>query len=63
MSMSLAQLVTVASEGGHDALPMNANWYFVIAMVLFLLALGVTWSFRGAANKVRGSGKASGGHH
>ena len=63
MSMSLAQVFSVASEAAHGSLPMSANWYFAIAFALFLLALGVTWSFRGTASKVRGQRKGTGGHH
>ncbi|MCA0337667.1 MAG: hypothetical protein LCH66_12505 [Actinobacteria bacterium] len=45
MSMN-ALVALVAEEGGHEALPMPPLSYGLIALVLFALLLGVTWTFR-----------------
>ncbi len=42
----------VAAEEATRELPMAPIAYFIIAFSLFLLALGVTWSFRNTAHKI-----------
>ena len=49
MSMTVARIV--AEEAAHSELPMPPWMFGVIALVLFALLLGVTWSFRGTAQK------------
>lgn len=48
------RVLTLAAEGAEAVyeLPMPPIAYFLIAFALFLLALGVTWSFRKTANRV-----------
>lgn len=55
----------VSAEEAHRQLPMPAWLYGVIAMVVFLLLLGLLWSFRGTAYKIRDRHAApgAGGHH
>lgn len=49
MSMTVARLV--AEEAAHTELPMPAWLFGVLALVAFVTLLGVTWSFRGTAQK------------
>ena len=49
MSMTVAHLV--AEEAAHTELPMPPWMIGVIALALFAVLLGVTWSFRGTAQK------------
>jgi hypothetical protein len=51
MSSSLSNLFAAAEEH-HRELPMPVEFYGGIAFLLFLLALGVLWSFRGTAHKL-----------
>lgn len=51
MSSSLSNLFAAAEEH-HRELPMPVELYGAIALLLFLLALGVLWSFRGTAHKM-----------
>ncbi|MGI8530433.1 MAG: hypothetical protein ACR2KO_13255 [Geodermatophilaceae bacterium] len=62
MTSTLARLVT---EGAVPReLPMPSYLYGIIALMLFGLGLAVLWSFRGTAQKVRGSSTHGGqGHH
>ena len=62
MTSTLVRYVT--EEGAHHDLPM-APWVFgVIAICGFLFLLGVLWSFRGTAAKIRGAEHPdAGGHH
>ena len=53
----LPHLATLASaEEAHRQLPMPAWVFGVIAFALFLVALGVLWSFRNTAAKVGSPG-------
>ena len=69
MSMTVARLV--AEEAAHTELPMPPWMFGVIALALFAVLLGVTWSFRGTAQKyarpdlegVRHDGAAPGPAH
>ncbi len=64
MTSTLAHLAALAPSQAKRALPMSPILYFLIAFALFVVLLGVTWSFRGAANKVRGGeNRHPGGHH
>ncbi|GAA6527162.1 hypothetical protein [Intrasporangium sp. DVR] len=51
MSDRLLTLVAQGEEATRE-LPMSPIVYFLIAFGLFLVALGVTWSFRNTAHKV-----------
>lgn len=53
MSMSLVRL---ASQESHRQLPMPDYLYGILALLSFALLLGILWSFRNTANKVRGEG-------
>ena len=62
MAMNVVMLVAEGAAEGGEALrelPMPAYLYGVIALVLFVLALAVTWAFRGTAPKL---GKPASGH-
>lgn len=49
MSMTVTRIL--AEEAAHSELPM-APWVFgVLALVAFAFLLGLTWSFRGTAQK------------
>ena len=50
MSSSLSNLFAAAEP--HRELPMPVELYGAIALLLFLLALAVLWSFRGTAHKL-----------
>ena len=52
MSDRVLALVTEGEEAARE-LPMPVIAYFLITFALFLLALGVTWSFRNTAYKVQ----------
>lgn len=59
---SLSSLV-VAAEEVHRELPMPPLAYGLMALGAFVVLLGVTWSFRGTAQKVSGPhGHGGGGH-
>jgi len=64
MSMTLARFV--AEEAGHSALPMPPWVFGALALLAFAFLLGVTWSFRGTAQKVPSPGSqhqsGPGGH-
>ncbi len=69
MSLSLASVLTAAAEETHRELPMPPTAYGILALVAFGLLLGVLWTFRGTAQKVRspqsghgGSGHGASGH-
>ena len=49
MSMTVALLA--AEEAAHTELPMPPWMYGAIALIGFAFLLGVTWSFRGTAQK------------
>ena len=49
MSMTVARIV--AEEAAHSELPMPPWLFGVLALVAFATLLGVTWSFRGTAQK------------
>ena len=53
MSINVAGLVLEGEETLRE-LPMPAILFGVIALVLFLVLLGVTWMFRGTAAKLGG---------
>ncbi len=62
MTSTLVRFVT--EEGAHNELPMPAWVFGVIAMTAFVALLGVLWSFRGTAAKIRGAEHPdAGGHH
>lgn len=66
MSINVARLVA-EEAAGHHALPMPTWVFGVLALVAFAALLGVTWSFRGAAQKYAspragGHGSADAGH-
>ncbi len=62
MMSTLVRYVT--EEAGHKELPMPPWVFGVIAMGGFLLLLGVLWSFRGTAARIRGAEHPdAGGHH
>ena len=52
MSDRVVALVTEGEEAARQ-LPMPVIAYFFITFALFLVALGVTWSFRNTAYKVQ----------
>jgi hypothetical protein len=49
MSMTVARIV--AEEAAHTELPMPPWMFGAIALLAFAFLLGVTWSFRGTAQK------------
>lgn len=51
MSDRVLSAVLTAEEAARD-LPMAPIVYFFIAFGLFVVLLGVTWSFRNTANKL-----------
>jgi drug/metabolite transporter (DMT)-like permease len=51
MSSSVITMVATAEEHTRE-LPMSPYGYGAIAFVAFLVALGVLWFFRGAAQKI-----------
>ncbi|MEI2732774.1 MAG: hypothetical protein V9G08_12395 [Dermatophilaceae bacterium] len=54
----------IRAEEAHRQLPMPAWLYGVLAMAAFLLLLGLLWSFRGTAYKIRDRhAPGAGGHH
>jgi len=52
MSDRVLALVTEGEEAARE-LPMPVIAYFLITFALFLVLLGVTWSFRNTAYKVQ----------
>jgi hypothetical protein len=54
MSDRVLTLVAQGEEATRE-LPMPAVVYFLITFALFVVALGVTWSFRNTAHKVPAS--------
>ncbi|GAA5032570.1 hypothetical protein GCM10023258_31660 [Terrabacter aeriphilus] len=52
MSDRVLALVTEGEEAARE-LPMPVIAYFLITFALFVVALGVTWSFRNTAYKVQ----------
>jgi hypothetical protein len=49
--MSMTGAFLAAEEAAHTELPMPPWTYGVIALLFFAFLLGVTWSFRGTAQK------------
>lgn len=47
----MSNIATLIAEGGENVLPMPALSYGLMALVLFALALGVTWAFRNSHQK------------
>jgi hypothetical protein len=74
MSDRVLALVTEGEEAARE-LPMPVIAYFLITFALFLVLLGVTWSFRNTAAKLgsprrapgagtdQGHGHDTDGHH
>ena len=61
--MSDRVLALVAEgEGAARELPLPVIAYFLITFALFLVALGVTWSFRNTAYKVQSRRRGEGTH-
>ncbi len=61
--MSDRVLALVAEgEGAARELPLPVIAYFLITFALFLVALGVTWSFRNTAYKVQSPRRGEGTH-
>jgi hypothetical protein len=52
MSDRVLTLVAQGEEATRE-LPMPPIAYFIITFALFLVALGVTWSFRNTAHKIQ----------
>jgi hypothetical protein len=52
MSDRVLALVTEGEEAARE-LPMPVIAYFFITFALFLVALGITWTFRNTAYKVQ----------
>ncbi|HPB73448.1 MAG TPA: hypothetical protein PLX71_10770 [Phycicoccus sp.] len=46
----MTTLASLVAEGGHE-LPMPPESYGLIALVLFVLLLAVTWTFRNTSQK------------
>ncbi len=53
MSDRVQSVLSLVSEEAARELPMPVIAYFLITFALFLLLLGVTWSFRNTAYKVQ----------
>ena len=53
MSSSLSNLVAATEEHAHE-LPMPPEAFGALAIVSFLVLLGVLWAFRGTAQKLAG---------
>lgn len=51
MSDVLVRAAATTSEG--TSLPYSAMTFGVIALIVFVALLGLTWSFRGTSNKRR----------
>jgi hypothetical protein len=62
MSDRVLALAAETEEATRE-LPMPVIAYFIIAFTLFLVALGVTWSFRNTAYKVGQSRQRQHGSH
>jgi hypothetical protein len=62
MSDRVLALVTEGQEAARD-LPMPVIAYFLITFALFLVALGITWSFRNTAYKVQSPRHGAQGTH
>ena len=52
MSQRVSTLVAATEEATRE-LPMPVIAYFIIAFAVFVLLLGVTWSFRNTAAKLQ----------
>ena len=70
MTSSLSHLyaahVFAATEEHANELPMSPIAFGALAMVAFLVLLGVLWAFRGTANKIAGPAHGvhtTPGHH
>ena len=70
MTSSLSHLyaahVFAAAEEHTNELPMPPIAFGALAMVAFLVLLGVLWAFRGTANKIAGGAHGvhtAPGHH
>lgn len=61
MSDRVLSAVLTAEEATRE-LPMSPIVYFLIAFGLFLVLLGVTWSFRNTAHKLQGPQHGGQGH-
>ena len=61
MSSSLSNLFAAAEH--HRELPMPVELYGAIALIIFLAALGVLWSFRGTAHNLRQDAPSQGHGH
>ena len=59
MSDRVLALVTEGQEAARE-LPMPVIAYFLITFALFLVALGITWSFRNTAYKAQLAGRRPG---
>lgn len=53
MPASVLLVLLGAEEEAHRQLPMPPALYGIIALGAFFLLLGLVWSFRGTAYKVR----------
>ena len=62
MSPRVSTLVAATEEATRE-LPMPVIAYFVIAFLVFVLLLGVTWSFRNTAAKLGSPRRAPGAGH
>jgi hypothetical protein len=51
--MSLALALAAETTEHHTELPMSPNMFGIIALIVFAAQLGLTWTFRGNANKRR----------
>jgi hypothetical protein len=49
----MVQALALAAEEQTKDLPMEPLMYGVIAIVVFVSLLGLTWTFRGSSNKRR----------
>lgn len=65
MSASVLPVLIHAEEEARRELPMPAELYGILALVVFILLLLLLWSFRGTAYKVRDkhAHQPGGGHH
>ena len=61
MSDRVLALAAETQEAARE-LPMPVIAYFIIAFSLFLVLLGITWSFRNTAYKVQSPRRGEGTH-
>jgi hypothetical protein len=61
MSDRVLALVTEGEEAARE-LPMPVIAYFLITFAVFLVLLGITWSFRNTAYKVQAPRRGEGTH-